>query len=117
MRELDEVRHVASYAGSEDPTLHLQRTGRSLTRSSPSTSPSTRRATWSTRSRREVRSDELETYVTGAPAVYQDLEEASNEDVKQAEKYAFPFAMVILIFAFGTLVAAGVPVLSGGRAC
>ena len=64
--------------------------------------------------RRKVRSDELETYVTGAPAVYQDLEDASNEDVKQAEKYAFPFAVVILIFAFGTLVAAGVPVLIGG---
>ena len=64
--------------------------------------------------RSKVRSDELETYVTGAPAVYQDLEDASNEDVKQAEKYAFPFAVVILIFAFGTLVAAGVPVLIGG---
>ena len=64
--------------------------------------------------REKVRSDELETYVTGAPAVYQDLEAASNEDVKQAEKYAFPFAVVILIFAFGTLVAAGVPVLIGG---
>ncbi|HEY6580577.1 MAG TPA: MMPL family transporter, partial [Rubrobacter sp.] len=34
--------------------------------------------------------------------------------MKQAEKYAFPFAVVILIFAFGTLVAAGVPVLIGG---
>ena len=64
--------------------------------------------------RSKVRSDKLETYVTGAPAVYQDLEEASNEDVKEAEKYAFPFAVIILIFAFGTLVAAGVPVLIGG---
>src|SRR5918992_4602929 len=64
--------------------------------------------------RTRVRSDELETYVTGAPAVYQDLEQASNQDVKRAEKYAFPFAVVILVFAFGTLVAAGVPVLIGG---
>jgi RND superfamily putative drug exporter len=64
--------------------------------------------------RSKVRSDKLDTYVTGAPAVYQDLEEASNEDVKDAEKYAFPFAVIILIFAFGTLVAAGVPVLIGG---
>ncbi|MDP8947314.1 MAG: MMPL family transporter [Actinomycetota bacterium] len=64
--------------------------------------------------RSKVRSKELETYVTGAPAVYQDLEEASNEDIKQAEKYAFPFALLILVLAFGTVVAAGVPVLIGG---
>jgi RND superfamily putative drug exporter len=64
--------------------------------------------------RSKVRSNKLETYVTGAPAVYQDLEQASNEDVKNAEKYAFPFAVIILILAFGTLVAAGVPVLIGG---
>jgi RND superfamily putative drug exporter len=64
--------------------------------------------------RGKVRSEELETYVTGAPAVYQDLEEASNEDIKRAEKYAFPFALLILILAFGTVVAAGVPVLIGG---
>ncbi len=62
----------------------------------------------------KVRSEELDTYVTGAPAVYQDLEGASNEDIKRAEKYAFPFALVILIIAFGTVVAAGVPVLIGG---
>src|ERR687897_344891 len=64
--------------------------------------------------RGKVRSEELETYVTGAPAVYQDLEEASNEDIKRAEKYAFPFALLILVLAFGTVVAAGVPVLIGG---
>ena len=64
--------------------------------------------------RSKVRSEELETYVTGAPAVYQDLEEASNEDIRRAEKYAFPFALLILVVAFGTLVAAGVPVLIGG---
>jgi putative drug exporter of the RND superfamily len=64
--------------------------------------------------RSKVRSDELETYVTGAPAVYQDLEEASNEDIKRAEKYAFPFALVILVLAFGSVVAAGVPALIGG---
>ena len=64
--------------------------------------------------RREVRSDTLDTYVTGAPAVYLDIQTASNEDVRQAEKYAFPLAVVILVLAFGTLVAAGVPVLIGG---
>lgn len=64
--------------------------------------------------RRKVRSDELTTYVTGAPAVYLDITNASNEDIRRAEKYAFPLALVILVIAFGTLVAAGIPVLIGG---
>jgi RND superfamily putative drug exporter len=64
--------------------------------------------------RSNVRSGELETYVTGAPAVYQDLEAASNEDIKQAETYAFPFALLILVLAFGTVVAAAVPAIIGG---
>lgn len=64
--------------------------------------------------REKVRSDTLETYVTGAPAVYLDIQAASNEDIRSAEKYAFPFAILILIVAFGTLVAAGIPVVIGG---
>ncbi|MGI8858670.1 MAG: MMPL family transporter, partial [Rubrobacteraceae bacterium] len=64
--------------------------------------------------RDHVRSGSLKTYVTGAPAVYQDITEASNEDIKRAEKYALPFALVILVVAFGTLVAAAIPVVIGG---
>jgi putative drug exporter of the RND superfamily len=64
--------------------------------------------------REEVRNGELITYVTGAPAVYLDFTQASNEDIREAEKYAFPLALVILIAAFGSLVAAGVPILIGG---
>ncbi|MBD0355593.1 MAG: MMPL family transporter [Rubrobacter sp.] len=64
--------------------------------------------------REEARNGELITYVTGAPAVYLDITEASNEDIREAEKYAFPLALVILIAAFGSLVAAGVPILIGG---
>jgi RND superfamily putative drug exporter len=64
--------------------------------------------------RERVRSDELATYVTGAAAVYLDIAGASNEDIRKAEKYAFPLALVILILAFGSLVAAGVPILIGG---
>ncbi|CAN5202444.1 hypothetical protein BH24ACT16_BH24ACT16_03320 [soil metagenome] len=56
----------------------------------------------------------LQTYVTGAPAVYLDIQEASNDDIRQAEAYAFPLALVILVIAFGSIVAAGVPVLVGG---
>jgi putative drug exporter of the RND superfamily len=113
VRKLDDVRQVASYAGSKDPRFISQDGKKSYAIVTSNVSVDETRNVVD-RVRRGVHSDELETYVTGAPAVYQDLEDASNEDVKQAEKYAFPFAVVILIFAFGTLVAAGVPVLIGG---
>ena len=112
-RELEEVRYVGSYAGSKDARFISKDGGKSYAIVAFKVSiDETRNVVEEVR--KEVRSDDLETYVTGAPAVYQDLEQASNEDVKQAEKYAFPFAVVILVFAFGTLVAAGVPVVIGG---
>jgi RND superfamily putative drug exporter len=113
VRKLDDVRRVISYADAEDPRFISEDGKKSYAVVTSNVSvDATRNVVDEVRSK--VRSDELETYVTGAPAVYQDLEEASNEDVKDAEKYAFPFAVIILIFAFGTLVAAGVPVLIGG---
>ena len=113
VRKLEHVRYVGSYAGSKDPRFISEDGEKSYAVVAFDVSiDETRNAV--ARVRNEVRSDELETFVTGAPAVYQDLEKASNEDVKNAEKYAFPFAVVILVFAFGTLVAAGVPVLIGG---
>ena len=113
VRKLGDVRQVASYAGSKDSRFISKDGKKSYAVITSNVSvDETRNVVDGVRE--EVRSEELETYVTGAPAVYQDLEDASNEDVKQAEKYAFPFAVVILIFAFGTLVAAGVPVLIGG---
>jgi len=113
VRKLDDVRQVISYAGSKDSSF-ISGDGKKTYAVviSDVSIDATRNVVDEVRSK--VRSDKLDTYVTGAPAVYQDLEEASNEDVKDAEKYAFPFAVIILIFAFGTLVAAGVPVLIGG---
>jgi RND superfamily putative drug exporter len=113
VRKLDDVRNVASYASSGDPQFISEDGKKSYAVVTSNVSvDETRNVVDEVRS--NVRSGKLDTYVTGAPAVYQDLEEASNEDVKHAEKYAFPFAVLILIFAFGTLVAAGVPVLIGG---
>jgi putative drug exporter of the RND superfamily len=113
VRKLDDVRQVISYADSEDSRFISEDGKKSYAVVTSKVSiDATRNVVDEVRSK--VRSDKLETYVTGAPAVYQDLEAASNEDVKDAEKYAFPFAVIILIFAFGTLVAAGVPVLIGG---
>ena len=113
VRKLDNVRQVISYAGSKDSRFISEDGKKSYAVVTSDVSiDETRNVVEDVRSK--VRSDKLKTYVTGAPAVYQDLEEASNEDVKDAEKYAFPFAVIILVFAFGTLVAAGVPVLIGG---
>ena len=113
VRKMDEVRYVASYAGSKDGRFISRDGEKSYAIIAFSVSiDQTRNVVADVRDK--VRSEELNTYVTGAPAVYQDLETASNEDVQQAEKYAFPFAVLILVFAFGTLVAAGVPVVVGG---
>src|SRR5918998_991744 len=104
VRKLDDVRQVISYAGSKDSRFISEDGEKSYAVVTSDVSiDATRNVVDEVRSK--VRSDKLDTYVTGAPAVYQDLEEASNEDVKEAEKY---------VFAFGTLVAAGVPVLIGG---
>ncbi len=108
VREMDEVRSVATYAGARDRRFLSEDGEKSYAVVAFDISiDETRNVVKNVRSR--VRSEELDTYVTGAPAVYQDLERASNEDIKRAEKYAFPFALVILLIAFGSVVAAAVP--------
>lgn len=65
------------------------------------------------RVRTEVRSEELETYVTGTQAVNQDIRELAREGVAEAETRALPLTLLILLVAFGGVVAAGLPVLVG----
>jgi RND superfamily putative drug exporter len=113
VRELPEVRHVRTYADTQDPRFISEDGKKAYAVIAFNVSlDETRNVVDEVRGK--VRSEGLETYVTGAPAVYQDLEDASNEDIKQAEKYAFPFALLILVVAFGTVIAAGVPVIIGG---
>jgi len=113
VRRMPEVRYATTYADTRDARFISHDGSKSYAVIAFNVSiDETRNVVDEVRSK--VRSEKLETYVTGAPAVYQDLEQASNEDIKRAEKYAFPFALVILVLAFGTLVAAGVPVLIGG---
>ncbi|HSL01417.1 MAG TPA: MMPL family transporter [Rubrobacteraceae bacterium] len=111
--EMDEVRYVSTYADTRDRRFISEDGEDSYAVIAFNVSIDETRGVVD-EVREKVRSGTLETYVTGAPAVYQDLEAASNEDIKRAEKYAFPFALLILIVAFGSLVAAGVPVLIGG---
>lgn len=63
-----------------------------------------------------VRSDALRTYVTGEAAVYRDVEEVSARDLRTAESYTLPVAVLVLLLIFGTLVAATLPVIGGGAA-
>jgi RND superfamily putative drug exporter len=110
---MPEVRYVRTYAGTQDERFISEDGQKTYALIAFSVSIDEARNVVD-EVRTKVRSDVLETYVTGAPAVYQDLEDASNEDIKQAEKYAFPFALLILVLAFGTVVAAGVPAIIGG---
>ncbi len=58
----------------------------------------------------------LTTYLTGDPAVFADIEQISGEDLRTAEMYALPIAIIVLVLIFGTLVAAALPVIGGGMA-
>ncbi len=58
----------------------------------------------------------LRTYVTGEPAVNHDISLASERDLRVAEAWALPVALVALVLVFGTVVAAALPVMSGGAA-
>ncbi len=63
-----------------------------------------------------LRPVELRTVLTGAPAVYADIQEVTERDLRRAEIISFPFAAIALLFVFGSLVAAAVPGLIGGTA-
>lgn len=55
----------------------------------------------------------METYLVGQGAIFHDLSHASSSDVIKAETHAFPVVILILLFTFGALLAAGVPVVLG----
>ena len=66
--------------------------------------------------RRALKPTRLTTYLTGDPAVYAELEQRSAEDLRTAESYTIPVAILVLVLIFGTLVAAALPVIGGGMA-
>ncbi len=113
LREMEETRFVSTYSSTQDQRFVSENGEKTYAVIGFNVSVDETQSLVD-EVRGKVRSDELTTYVTGAPAVYLDITNASNEDIRRAEKYAFPLAMVILVIAFGTLVAAGIPVLIGG---
>ncbi len=58
----------------------------------------------------------LKTYVTGEPAIFSEISEYSFRDLRKVEIYGLPVALLALIFVFGSLVAAVLPVITGGLA-
>ncbi len=57
---------------------------------------------------------DLKITVAGGPAFYADIETASQRDLRRAEVIAFPVALIALLFVFGSVVAAAVPLIVGG---
>ncbi|MFD2442971.1 MMPL family transporter [Bacillus sp. CGMCC 1.16607] len=51
--------------------------------------------------------------VTGEPIMVEDLNQASQEDLAKAEMIGLPIALIVLILAFGGLVAASIPLIIG----
>ena len=55
-------------------------------------------------------------YVAGFAAISAEINSTISEDLTRAELIAVPLILLLLIFVFGSLVAAGLPILIGGLA-
>ena len=53
----------------------------------------------------------IEVYLSGDAPFYKAFSDTTNHDLQRAEKIAFPITLLILVFAFGSIVAAGVPLI------
>ena len=58
----------------------------------------------------------LDVELAGGPAFYGDVQTVSEADLRRSEIISLPLAALALIFVFGSLVAAGVPLIVGGAA-
>ncbi|MBA2345016.1 MAG: MMPL family transporter, partial [Rubrobacter sp.] len=87
LQDMRETEQVTAYSDSEDPRFISEDGKKSYALVSFNVS-SEETEDLVAEVRNHVRSGSMKTYVTGAPAVYQDITEASNQDIKRAEKYA-----------------------------
>lgn len=55
----------------------------------------------------------VETWLTGQQAFFYDMGKASQEDAASTEKWGLLFAFVVLVFCFGSLSAAALPLVMG----
>ena len=54
--------------------------------------------------------------LAGGPVFYGDIQEVSEADLRRSEVISLPLAALLLLVVFGSVVAAGVPLLVGGTA-
>ena len=62
------------------------------------------------------RPPELEVELAGGPAFYGDVQTVSEADLQRSEVISLPLAALALLLVFGSVVAAGVPLVVGGSA-
>ena len=53
----------------------------------------------------------IQTLLTGDAPFYKSFSDTTTHDLSRAERVAFPITLVILVLAFGSLIAAGVPLI------
>lgn len=63
---------------------------------------------------RDVFGDEQGISITGEPVISKDINEASQKDLIKAEAIGLPIALIVLLLAFGTIVASTLPLIIGG---
>jgi putative drug exporter of the RND superfamily len=62
---------------------------------------------------RQTETQDVKYLLTGSTAVTRDFAERSEADVRRSELATLPLVAIVLIFAFGALVAAGLPIMVG----
>lgn len=62
---------------------------------------------------REAIDKEKGVVLTGAPAISKDINTASQRDLMTAEAIGLPIAIIVLLFAFGSVVASFIPLIIG----
>ncbi|MBA2558024.1 MAG: MMPL family transporter, partial [Chloroflexi bacterium] len=58
----------------------------------------------------------IRTLLAGGPAFYGDIQTVSEDDLRRSELVSLPLAALALILVFGSVIAAGVPLIVGGSA-
>ncbi|HEY7025140.1 MAG TPA: MMPL family transporter [Candidatus Limnocylindrales bacterium] len=60
--------------------------------------------------------DGLQVMLAGGPAFYGDIQVLSENDLRRSEFISLPLAALALLLVFGSVIAAGVPIVVGGTA-
>ncbi|MFN8621410.1 MAG: MMPL family transporter [Chloroflexota bacterium] len=58
----------------------------------------------------------ITTAIAGGPAFYGDIQHTSEKDLQRSELISLPLAGLALLLVFGSVIAAGVPIVTGGLA-